>query len=615
MISTKHLWALVSLTLITLPSCKKASKEAQEDRCISDLGSVISGSSGKARVFVPDPMGSAKDESISPKDYNLDQYATPVTLENLSGHGVLHGDYVHVGQGVCNGDYASFSSENDFSYTHGNKNFSDAMTYHYGSSYRKSLDSYGYLSPPESTWMVTDCTDDNAFFYRDPFGGTQLVCMGVSSSISGASFTDDASVAIHELQHSTTVNTYSPIFDLNQLHYDEAGGLNEALSDFMALTYTAPLLPAGFDPKTFSRWALGTFFGDSSARGAHRCPQYDPEFPNCSSFPSFDSSKNKISYIYPDGMGWPYATSETSDGKLQAIYDAYRGVEEIHNIGNLMEGALWDVYESIKVNHGGSAEVARQLTSQLVLEAVKLSPKPSKDHVSPVTFRRYSSALIDAAAALNWSSSDRASLRSQLVERGLVDGPALDSNWARRDPTHQQDEYVHITDSPSKLKSWIGSLGGKTSMIPQNTDTGLNNRMDPGEVVLVWFNIQNTSATTAGAVELAVESLDPEVTLLTDENGVHYNIGAVSNSVAQIQYGKINGNDIVTSLSKGGILYAVPTGNTYFLTNPYYYRSLQTGIWLKVSQSAAHGKQITLRVKATPSNGSTSTVDFPLTIQ
>ncbi len=614
MIATKHLW-LIPLLILPI-ACKKTAKpdddQAQLEGCIETPGAVITGSTGTARVFHPDPIISSGQSALSP--YNgIDAYAKPATLENLSGRGVLQGDYVHVGAGKCGGDYAAFSADNNFSYTHGDGRFSDAMTYHYGSSYRKSLDQMGYLSPAKSVWMVSDCVDDNAFYYRDPFTGSQLVCMGVSSEIPNASFTDDATVAVHELQHATTVNTYSAVFDLNQLHYDEAGGLNEALSDFMSLTFTHPLITAGFDPKVFSRWALGTFYGNSSARGAHRCPAYDPSYPNCNNFPSFNSATNTVSFIYPDGMGWPYADNFTGPGKLQNIYDTYRGVEEIHNIGNVMEGALWDVYEAVRANHGGSLSTAHRLTSQLVLEALKQSPKPSVAHISPVTFRSYSAALVTAADILGWDSADKTALQTQLTERGLLGGPNLDATWATRDA--DESRSLDIVDSPSKLKNWLASLGGKPSIITQTTATGLNGRLDPGEAVLIWFNLRNSSVTTAGGVELEIQPLDSEISLLTDPNDVHFNVGAVAKRVAQIQYGKINGTGIVAALSQGSTAYQVPTGNSYFATNPYYYRSLQTGVWFKVSPTAAHGKQVTFRVKATPSNGATSTVDFTATIQ
>ncbi len=44
----------------------------------------------------------------------------------------------------------------------------------------------------------------------------------------------------------TTVTTYSSEYDLNQFWYDEAGSLNEAISDFMSLMFTESFLPVSF---------------------------------------------------------------------------------------------------------------------------------------------------------------------------------------------------------------------------------------------------------------------------------------------------------------------------------------------------------------------------------
>ena len=73
---------------------------------------------------------------------------------------------------------------------------------------------------------------------------------------------------------------------------------------------------------------------------------YDPSYPRCDQFPSF--SPNTISYVYPDGVGWPYANEYGKHFSAGQAYLQFKSQEEIHNAGILMLGALWDVYSAIR---------------------------------------------------------------------------------------------------------------------------------------------------------------------------------------------------------------------------------------------------------------------------
>ena len=150
-------------------------------------------------------------------------------------------------------------------------------------------------------------------------------------------------------------------------------------------------------------------------------------------------------------------------------------------------------------------------------------------------------------------------------------------------------------------------------MIPQNLQTGLNNKLDPGDLAAVWFDLQNTATDTAGGVLLKISSLDPGVKFS------RFNVGLVDSQNTQIRYGKVNGTKIVCDLTtKDGsscvtpaaAAYAVPTGNSYFKTNPSYGRSYATAVFVEVSPTLAHGTTVQFQVQAIPSNGSATTVTF-----
>ncbi|MEO5971476.1 MAG: hypothetical protein ABIQ95_16250, partial [Bdellovibrionia bacterium] len=293
------------------------------------------GALGTAKVFFPDPIVRSGDPGLLPVSVKLDDYLEAVQLSHLNGSGVLKGTHIEVLNGIkCEYKFGAFDAKNQFTFSHSDWRFQEAMAYYFGDTYQTYLESIGYLRAggfgqyrelsssyiPDPVQIVAHCElNDNAYFIRGTNSAGKMieqVCLGDSVRTPGAFYGDDAIVTLHELQHATTSDSYSPTQDLNQLFYDEAGSLNEAVSDVMGLIYTADKLDDKFDPRVFSRWALGTFDPKGShLRGAHKCPVYDSRYPSCDGFPGFsipqgsNNNQTTISYVYPDGMGWPYPTS------------------------------------------------------------------------------------------------------------------------------------------------------------------------------------------------------------------------------------------------------------------------------------------------------------------
>lgn len=625
---------LASGLLALASGCAKDTTPAAPNYCPASTLTPTQLSSGAARVFTPDPLVASGNPTLAPTDPNLDSYARSVALQNLDGSGVLRGKYVDVHDGdVCGGGYGAFDARNQFVYPHSDARFQEAMAYYWGDQYRASLDADNYLQPAGAVQIFAHCqaqAEENAYFLKatDSYGNVvERVCLGYSVATPGAFYADDATVTVHELQHATTTDSYAPGPDgqLNHFWYDEAGSLNEAVSDFMALMYEQPSLTPQFDPKLFSRWALGTFVPNvSGTRGAHRCPAYDPTYPNCANFPAFSAANNTISYVYPDGLGWPYANNFQGPGYASTAFSTYRFQEEIHNAGVLLEGALWDVYDAIKAGHGGDEGQARSLTTQLVLEAIKHLPQSSATSVppalSPVTFRGLAAQMSAYAAAVGLNHADQGSVNAALTARGLLGGTQLDANWAAAGPGNSGvTPGIRVQDNPTQLKTWLIEMFGNpaaASLVPQGLDTGLNSKLDPGELVAIWFDMQDTEATTAGGVQLTVTALDPQVTFDQQTN-----IGWISSAQAQIIYGKINGTAIVTALASPSATYNVGAGNSYFGTDPYFDsggtrkdRGFTTALWVRVSSYAAHGSTVRFEVQAQPSNGAASIVTFTATI-
>jgi hypothetical protein len=610
---------------LTLTGCLKQSQDPQpsQDPCVGALAPRSSMSTGNSWIFDPDPMVASNNPILSPASVKLDSYRSPASLDRLTGRGVLEGQFVDVRNGLlCREGYLAQDSKNQFLYPHSDPRFQEAMSYVWGDRYRAMLAGAGALEPNATAPMriVAHCMrDDNAYYVRhEDQAGTiaQKVCLGDSVATPGASYADDATVVVHELQHATTVNSYSLTQELNTFFYDESGALNEAISDFSALAFLEPSLPASFDPRLFSRWALGTFMpGQSSERGAHWCPAYDSDHGrgcrnsrlDTTSWSGFSGSANTVSYVYPDGLGWPFADNFRPAGSVRQAFTDYPSQEEIHNAGILMVGALYDAFVALRSNHGGDSDFAHGMMAVAIKQALLRSPKPTLANLSPVTLRGFSSDLVAAAGVMGWSSPDVASLTSALTARGLIGGPELASGWAMPGPGISPNPGVLLVDDPNRLRGWLLYwLGSDPNVVQQGISTGLNQRLDEGETAAIWFDIGNRSELTAGGLLLTVTSQDPGVTFL-DGN---YNVGAISAQQAQIRYGKVNGSGVVRALSP-----EVPTGTSYFQTNPAFASSPFTGLWIRAAKSGSlKGKTVHFQVRIEISNGATETLDFPLAI-
>ena len=581
--------------------------------CAGDFSKSVAGETGTGLAFIVDPMVSSANSTLSPTSVLFDNYRTPMPLSHLGGFGILQGSYVDIRSGNCQDSYGAQNNANNFQYSHSDSRFQEVMSYVWGDLFRAKLDQNGVLAPKKSVEVIAHCEqDDNAYYAPAQGNSAEYVCLGDSVATKGASYADDGVVVIHELEHATTTHTYSETSPFNQFMYDEAGSMNEGISDFMGLMMTESYLPLSFDPKIFSRWGLGTFMGKPYFRGAHACPVYDSAFPNCGNYRNdatgFSADNNTLSFSYPDGLGWPYAreasgSAASSPGYIQATFASFYSQEEIHNADTIISGTLWDIFTAIKANHSGDDETAKLLMMKLVTQSISMLPKPVVTiNNSPITFLGLASELVANATAAGLTAQDNTSLLSVLTNRGLQGGPHLPSSWAAVGPGFVKTPGMEVFDDPATFLQW----GVDPTLIHQTAE---QDQLIPGDFALIWLDIANTGAKTAGGVMLDITSSDPAIKM--DD---HYNYGFITTSRAQIMYQKINGSEIVTALTSTNPGYNVPTGNSYFTSNPKFDQTYKTGLWISVDPAAAHGKVVTLTVIATPANGEPSTVSFPVTI-
>lgn len=580
--------------------------------CQADLPTTpVAGSSGLGSVFELDPMVSAGNSALSPGASSLSNYATGVTLPNLLGYGTLRGTMVKVITDRCSSDaeattYGAFSASNDFRYPHSDDRFSEVMNYYHGDRFRSELHAASSLYPPTAFYLIANCdVRDNAYY--SPAWGNQppFVCMGYSSAYKATtSFSDDSQVITHEMQHGVTGYAYSQLEDFNKLEYDEAGAINEGVSDFVALMQADPQVSgAGFFNHEFSRWALGQFFGVELMRGAARCPVWTDDYPVCASFSAgvagFSANAKRVSFSYPDGLGWPYA-GPGAHVSLRSVWSSSSGFEEIHQTAPIITGALFDVYEGL-VAGGVSRVMAKRKMIHVLMETVKGLPK-SASGVSPVTMPVLAThflAVATSGTAESFTPTELTMMDTKFTARGLLHMPTVANGWAQVGP--------------------VVTGGVHAGIFFYETTGAVNHRVQAGNKGAIWFNLQNNEANTAAAPLLKVTSSNPLVRF----SGASLNPGRQSDSIAYIRYGKINGTGITAKMNDSGDA-NLNTGmdNTYL--SPRVSTSgiplglnIETALYIEVDPSITANTVVNFTVEIESANqaSSTSTAIFPVRIQ
>ena len=477
------------------------------------------------------------------------------------------------------------------------------MSYYYGDRFRHYLDQQGYLAPQPVVKIISHCgLMDNAYYNSL----SNEVCLGDSFQSLDSFYADDSAVNLHEIQHGTTIDLYKGATGdyFNHFFADESGALNEAISDFMSMAFVARDVSAPNDPRDFSRWALQSFMSQDASRGAHLCPRYDSAFPDCTSYENgavgFSADLGHVSYAYPDGLGWPFGRNMSGPGYLKNAFENFRDQEEIHNLAVIATGALWDGFEALR--EIDDDETALALMTRAVMEAIVHLPPPSDDLKAPITFIRFFDLMVQWAEVVGFSVQQKNALIAAFEKRGLYQFTSLPSDWGSVGAGASSSPGMKIEDHPNLVKNWIFATGGDPSAVTHSLGTGLNGRLSPGEMVAIWFDIQNNSALTAGSTLIRVRSDHPAIELFNQNIG-YVSANAASVPEVQMRYYKINGTEVVSRLSSANPSLHVPTGNSYFKTNPFFYLSPRTAIFIKVSSTAVEGDRIPFQVVVQPENG------------
>ncbi len=191
--------------------------------------SVSASSSPIGAVFVPNPVQSTGDESLT--DQKDSDAAVPanayytVRLTNLDGSGYLHGDYATV---VSETGNPAYSATGDFRYTRHADEFEQVMGYFWITEAEKYIQSLGFgtryraINNHPYRIRINQYGQDNSFTTDHPVAEIRLGKGGVDDA-------EDAEVILHEYGHAIH---FGQGF---QFATEEAGAISEGFGDYWAI--------------------------------------------------------------------------------------------------------------------------------------------------------------------------------------------------------------------------------------------------------------------------------------------------------------------------------------------------------------------------------------------
>jgi hypothetical protein len=197
---------------------------------VASGGKVGNGSStGSALVFVPNPVQSLGDESLT--DQKDADSAVPaaayhaVTLTNLDGSGFLRGDWTNIRSETGT---PAYSTTNTFVYRRDDDRFEQVMAYFWITEAQKYIQSLGFGStlPPVNAESqdirINQWGLDNSFSW-DKHDVVRFGKGGVDDA-------EDAEVILHEYGHAIH---FSQNFVFGS---EQAGAISEGFADYWAVT-------------------------------------------------------------------------------------------------------------------------------------------------------------------------------------------------------------------------------------------------------------------------------------------------------------------------------------------------------------------------------------------
>jgi hypothetical protein len=216
----KRLWLVIPATLLAFVLVSSLAA-AGTDR-----------SSGSAQVFVPNPVQSLGDETLT--DQKDSDAAVPaaayykVTLTNLDGSGYLRGDWANVSSETGS---PAYSPTNTFVYTRHQDEFEQVMAYYWITEAQKYIQSLGFgskypaVNKESQDVRIDQWGQDNSFETTHPKDELRFGKGGVDDA-------EDAEVILHEYGHAIHEGS-GFVFAT-----EEAGAISEGFGDYWAVDFS-----------------------------------------------------------------------------------------------------------------------------------------------------------------------------------------------------------------------------------------------------------------------------------------------------------------------------------------------------------------------------------------
>jgi zinc metalloprotease ZmpB len=211
----KRLWLLAPATLLALVLVSS----------ISAAKPAPGGATGTGTVFVPNPVQSTGDETLT--DQKDSDTAVPasayyeVALTNLDGSGFLRGDYANV---VSETGNPAYSPTNTFDYTRSQDEFEQVMAYFWITESQKYIQSLGFrnVNNESQDVRINQWGLDNSFETTHPKDELRFGKGGVDDA-------EDAEVILHEYGHAIHEGSGFTFAS------EEAGAISEGFGDYWAI--------------------------------------------------------------------------------------------------------------------------------------------------------------------------------------------------------------------------------------------------------------------------------------------------------------------------------------------------------------------------------------------
>jgi zinc metalloprotease ZmpB len=195
-------------------------------------------STGSGRVFVPNPVASLQNQSLTDEkdaDYAALQPAYAIRqLTNLNGSGFLTGDWATIRSST--GDPA-YSPTNTFHYGRTDDRFEQVMAYYWITEAQRYIQSLGFgvwrrpINKQSQAARINQWGADNSFATDKKAGELRFGKGGVDDA-------EDAEVILHEYGHAIHFSQ-SPTFYSSL----EAGAIGEGFADYWAVTVADVVAP------------------------------------------------------------------------------------------------------------------------------------------------------------------------------------------------------------------------------------------------------------------------------------------------------------------------------------------------------------------------------------